>query len=75
VKQLDSAVTEEYALEIGECDCGYHFGVDFTFIDQVEDFEFECPACGEIIDTARVFPADVPIDEEVHDDDSTADSD
>ena len=40
---------------IGECECGYHFGVDFTYLDQVEDFMFPCPKCGKIIDTAQVF--------------------
>jgi hypothetical protein len=43
-------------LLIGECECGYHFGIDFTFVDQVDDFTFPCPKCKKIIDTAQVFP-------------------
>ena len=37
-------------LLIGECECGYHFGIDFTFVDQVDDFTFPCPKCGKMID-------------------------
>lgn len=43
------------AMCIGECECGYHFGVDATYLEQVGDFEFKCPSCGCIIDTADVF--------------------
>jgi len=46
----------EVSLEIGECDCGYHFGVDSTFLDQQGDFRFACPSCGTLIDTAQAFP-------------------
>ena len=56
-KRLSSAVSEQYELEVGECTCGYHFGIDATFLDQVEDFRFNCPACGRTINTAEVFPA------------------
>lgn len=44
--------------EYGECDCGYHFAVDATFLDGVNDFEFECPSCGAVVDTAELFPED-----------------
>jgi len=43
-------------LLLGQCSCGYHFTVDHTFIDQVKDFKFNCPACGKTIDTKVVFP-------------------
>jgi hypothetical protein len=56
MKRLKSVENEEVQLEVGECDCGYHFGVDATFLEQVTDFIFifqdekpvegdECPAC------------------------------
>jgi len=54
--RLKSAETEQYQLEVGECDCGYHFGVDATFLYQGEDFKVDCPSCGIQIDTATVFP-------------------
>ena len=43
-------------LSCGECSCGYHFGVDATYLGQVNDFKFNCPSCGEEIDTAEIFP-------------------
>ena len=54
--RLKSAENEKYQLEVGECDCGYHFGIDTTFLEQVEDFKFDCPSCGKRIDTTTLFP-------------------
>lgn len=65
MKRLNSVETEQVQLEVGECDCGYHFGVDATFLDQQGDFRFDCPSCGTPIDTAQVFPEDL---EEAEDD-------
>lgn len=42
-------------LEYIECDCGFHLGVDATFVDQVGDFVIKCPSCGLDIDTAVVL--------------------
>lgn len=55
MKQLESVETDIVQLEIGECDCGYHFGIDATFLEQVGDFTFKCPSCDTIINTAIVF--------------------
>lgn len=62
MRRLNSVVTDEVQLEIGECDCGYHFGVDATFLDQVvdSDFTFNCPSCGEEIDTGELFSDEPP---------------
>jgi hypothetical protein len=49
-------VTDQVQLEVGECDCGYHFGIDVSFLEQVGDFMFECPSCGITIDTEKVMP-------------------
>lgn len=38
-------------MEIIECDCGYHLGVDSTFIEQVGHFITECPSCKKKINT------------------------
>lgn len=55
MKRLESVETDIVQLEIGECDCGYHFGVDATFLEQVGDFTFKCPSCDKLIDTAIIF--------------------
>ena len=57
MKRLKGAESDVYSLEVGECDCGYHFGVDATYLEQMGDFLFECPACLKAIDTEDVFPA------------------
>ena len=55
-RRLPSVETEKVQLEVIECDCGYHMGIDATFLDQVGDFETTCPSCTCIIDTAEVCP-------------------
>jgi len=59
MKRLQSAESEQYQLEVGECDCGYHFGVDATYLLQVGDMKFTCPSCGTLIDTADIFPEEL----------------
>ena len=58
MRRLKSISTDEYDLEVGECDCGFHFGVDATYIEQVSDFIFTCPACHKQIRTQDIFPED-----------------
>ena len=58
MKRLFGLEREDVELEIGECDCGYHFGVDATYLEQVKDFKFRCPACGRVIDTRILFVED-----------------
>jgi len=43
-------------IEIIECDCGYHLGVDMTFIAQVGHFITDCPSCKTMIDTLVLEP-------------------
>lgn len=38
-------------IEIIECDCGYHMGIDTTYLDQVEHFIAKCPSCDRDINT------------------------
>lgn len=39
-------------LSVYECDCGFHIGLDATFIDQVGDILITCPSCKKhIFDT------------------------
>jgi hypothetical protein len=56
MKRLDSVENDQVELEVVECDCGFHLGVDATYLIQVGDFKLACPSCGAIIDTQIVFP-------------------
>lgn len=51
-KLIESVETDKVQLEVYECECGFHIGLDFTFIDQVEDISIECPSCKAKIETA-----------------------
>jgi hypothetical protein len=61
MKRLKSIENDQVALEVLECDCGFHLGIDVTFLDQVGDFKLSCPSCKREIDTDKVFPWDQPI--------------
>lgn len=56
MKRLDSIENGKISLEVVECDCGFHLGIDATYLDQVGDFQIACPSCEKIIDTAIVCP-------------------
>jgi len=53
---LKDIETDEVSLCVVECDCGFHLGIDATFLDQEGDFIIFCPSCALKIDTAEVFP-------------------
>jgi len=55
MKRLPSIETDVVQLEVGECDCGYHFTVDATFLEQVGDFIMSCPSCEKLINTTIIF--------------------
>lgn len=52
MKRLIGKEIEKVELEYIECDCGFHIGLDATYLDQVGDFKINCPACQKVIDTA-----------------------
>ncbi len=56
MKRLASVENDEVQLEVIECDCGYHMGIDATYLDQVGDLNIQCPACKRIINTKEVCP-------------------
>ena len=60
MKTLGSVHTDKVELEIIECDCGFHLGLDSTYLDQVADIFMSCPSCGKSIDTRILFPEDAP---------------
>jgi len=49
MKILDSIHTKQYELEVVECDCGFHMGIDATYLDQVGGVRTICPACKKVI--------------------------
>jgi hypothetical protein len=57
MKRLESIENGTVQLEVIECSCGYHMGIDATYLDQVGDFVTTCPNCEAEIDTAVVCPA------------------
>lgn len=54
MKVLRPIETAQVQLEVIECDCGYHIGLDATFTEQVGDVKVNCPSCGRVIDTALI---------------------
>lgn len=49
-KQLKDISNEQVALEVYECSCGFHVGLDATYMEQVEDcIEVNCPSCKGLI--------------------------
>ena len=54
MKRIDAIETDRYSLEIIECDCGFHIGIDATFLEQVGDTKITCPSCQSVISTKDV---------------------
>ncbi len=36
-------------LTVVECQCGFHQGMDFTYLEQVKDLTWPCPSCGVLL--------------------------
>lgn len=49
VKNIGDVQTERFTLEVYECTCGFHLGVDSTYLEQVGDVSIICPSCNEYI--------------------------
>ena len=52
MKQLNSIENNQVSLEVIECDCGFHLGIDSTWLEMSFnsiDFEMNCPACNKLI--------------------------
>jgi len=58
MKRLKNIVTEQVQMEVVECDCGYHMGIDATYLDQVDDFIAPCPSCNALINTSKYCSED-----------------
>ena len=46
-----TADTDKYQLEVFECQCGFHIGLDASYLDQVGDITLPCPSCERPITT------------------------
>jgi hypothetical protein len=61
MKRLEGAVSScgTAELEVIECDCGYHMGIDASFVTQVDDAFFDvevhCPNCQTKIDVRDIL--------------------
>lgn len=42
----DTTVNDKAELEVYECDCGYHYGIDSSYLQQVGSMNHMCPSCG-----------------------------
>ena len=45
---------DPFVLEVYECECGFHIGLDSTYIEHVGHIEIECPNCLRKLDTEGV---------------------
>ena len=48
-KFIESVSSDRVELEVYECSCGFHIGIDSSYLEQVDDVEIICPSCGELI--------------------------
>ena len=62
MKRLNSIETDQVQLEVIQCDCGFHTGIDASYLDQEGDVKMICPVCKRIWSTADVCPADDGLD-------------
>lgn len=56
MKYLEQVSGKACELEVVECDCGFHLGVDASYLEQVGNTLVTCPSCGLERDTKGVIP-------------------
>lgn len=49
MKTIGNVETDKFSLEVIECDCGFHLGIDSTFLEQVGSVQIKCPSCNKLI--------------------------
>jgi hypothetical protein len=54
MRRMQDVEQDGYSLEVFECNCGFHLGIDATYLEAVDDVEIPCPNCKEIINTAEL---------------------
>ena len=55
VKRIGDIENSRYSLTIYECGCGFHIGLDNTYMDQIGEILMECPACKTVFDTTEIY--------------------
>ena len=45
MKNIENIETSRCSLEVFECECGFHIGLDATYLDQVGAIKWKCPSC------------------------------
>ena len=45
MKYITTITRPQFSIEVYECECGYHIGIDSTFLEQVGDIKTKCPSC------------------------------
>ena len=69
MKRLNTATNGTATLEVIECDCGYHMGIDASYVEQVDDAFFGktiCPSCKEEIPVRAILGMEpIEVDMEV----------
>ena len=57
-KYIEDVETDIVSLEVWECECGFHIGLDSTYLDQVENaIKIQCPSCYRMITTELTHEA------------------
>ena len=57
IKYITDISTDKVSLEVYECECGFHIGVDATYLEQVsEQLKMKCPSC------KRTMKTGMPVD-------------
>lgn len=52
-KYIESVSTKKVELDLYECTCGFHLGIDATYLEQVSEVSIVCPSCGNSILTTE----------------------
>ena len=52
LKKLIDVDQHGYILDVWECECGFHIGIDSTYLEQVAGVAIPCPSCTRIIEVA-----------------------
>lgn len=58
MKRLNSVGNDQVQLEVIECDCGFHLGLDSAYLEQLDNIRVVCPACAALLDTPAIVPTE-----------------
>jgi len=52
-KFIEAIKSDKVVLEVYECTCGFHLGIDSTYLEQVAEVSIPCPCCGKMFITSK----------------------